>query len=279
MRKVLCLSAFIMLMALCFGTVSASNWEIYVRGKLFNNMQVSGSHFYVPVQQFFDALKFCYGQSDDGTVFVTREPQTRRPLRIKGNSANFVFDGKPFTLPITQINGVAYMDLDSAAVRFDLEVTKTPQTEIIDVVDKVQRLKHQQEIEKRDAYEQRMSAKPADEPGQNGSADYDVEHPVKMVGDIEGFLDQNQWEARWKATVKNHADVPVNNVRIVLNILDGNGEKIDTQVKVVGSMNPGDTASADFYWQDSSRIIATPKVEIQHDPLPVNQKKFETKER
>ena len=37
-------------------------------------------------------------------------------------------------------------------------------------------------------------------------------------------------------------------------------------------MNPGDQASADFYWQSTTHIRANPKIEIQHDPLPETQK-------
>ncbi|MCQ2735993.1 MAG: FxLYD domain-containing protein [bacterium] len=271
MRKLLCLSAFILLMAICIGTASAGSWELYVRGKIFADMKVSNHHFYVPVQPFFNAIKFCYAQDGEGKVFVTRDLQTRQGLRIKGGVCTFVFEGKSFNLPITHFDNAAYMDLESAVSKFGLEMTKTPQTQIIDIVDPVQRVKHQQEIEKRDAYEKRMSAKPEDEAGQAGNGNYDPKEPVKLVGDVDGFIDQSQttWEARWKATVKNHADQPVKNVRIVLNIVDGNNETIDKQVKVVGNMNPGDTQTAEFYWQDTLKIMATPKIEIQNDPLPV----------
>ena len=67
---------------------------------------------------------------------------------------------------------------------------------------------------------------------------------------------------------KNYANKPVNNVRVILHVLDGNNQDLDQQVKVIGTMNPGDQTSADFYWQSTTHIRATPKIEIQHEPLP-----------
>lgn len=277
MRKLVFLTAFVALTALLFQSAFAAEWEIYVRGKIFNNMKISDGKFYVPVKSFLDALKLSYAQNASGVIVIMREPGYKHNLDFRGNSALFVFEDTEFELATKNFNNSTYVDLDSIGKYLDLEITKTPETQIIDVVDKVQRQKHQQAIEKWEAYEKRMNAKPEDDPGQGGSGDYDPNAPVKQVGETEGFLDQTQWEARWTAKVKNYADKPVNNVRVILNVLDGNKEKLDSQVKVIGTMNPGDQASAEFYWQSTTHIMAYPEIEIQHDPLP-ETRLIETKE-
>lgn len=272
MRKILCLSTLFVLLALMVQAVHASDWDIYVRGKLMTDTKISENRFYVPVKPFLDAMKFSYIQDDRGILHVSREPGYKRSINFSGANAGFEFNNNTFNVPLKHFDNKPYVDLEILASKMGLELTKTPQTGIIDVVDKVAQVKHQQAIAKMEAYEKRLKAEPTDDPGQGGSADYDPTQPVKQVGDIEGFLDESQWEARWRATIKNYADKPVNNVRVILHIIDGNGQDLDKQVKVVGTMNPGDQASADFYWQSTTHIRANPKIEIQHDPLPETQK-------
>lgn len=268
MRKILCLSTLFVLLALMVQAVHAQDWDIYVRGKIMTDTKVSENRFYIPVKTFLDAMKFSYLQDDRGIVHISREPGYKRSLNFTSGNAGFEFEGNQFTTAIKFFDNKPYADLEIMASKMGLELTKTPATGIIDVVDKVAQVRHQQAIAKMEAYEKRLKAEPSDDPGQAGSADYDVKEPVKQVGEVEGFLDETQWEARWKATVKNHADKPVNNVRVILHIQDGNGQDLDQQVKVVGTMNPGDQATADFYWQSTSHIRAFPKVEIQNDPIP-----------
>ena len=279
MRKILCLSTLFVLLALMVQVAFANDWDIYVRGRIITDAKASENHFYVPVKSFLDAMKYSYNQDDRGVIHLSREAGYKRSINLAGSTVAFELDQKEFNIPIKHFDDKPYVDLEMISSKMGLSMTKTPETGIIDVVDKVAQAQHQKAIAEMEAYQKRMQASQANADTQTGAINYDPNEPVKQVGDVEGFLDQTQWEARWKVTIKNYADQPVNNVRIVLHIQDGNGQDLDKQIKVIGTMNPGDQTSADYYWQSTSHILAFPKVEIQHDPLPKpeNKKLIETK--
>ncbi len=272
MRKILCLSTLFVLLALMVQVAFATDWDIYVRGRIIPDAKASENHFYVPVKSFLDAMKYSYSQDDRAVIHVSREAGYKRSINLAGSSVTFEFDQREFNIPIKHFDDKPYVDLEMIASKMRLSITKTPETGIIDVVDKVAQAQHQKAIAEMEAYQKRMQATQANANTQTGATNYDPKEPVKQVGEVEGFLDQTMWEARWRATIKNYADKPVNNVRLILHIQDGNQQDLDTQIKVIGTMNPGDQKSEDFYWQSPSHIMAFPKVEIQHDPLPEAKK-------
>ncbi len=256
-----------LLTVLTFSAANAAQWEMYVKNKPFASMKMVGGRPYVALGSFFDTLGFGYRQNVEGAIEVSRDPSVKNNLMFKYPSSSFVFEGRNFVLPVMNINGSTYAELGAAASNLGLDVTRYDATRMIEVVDRFTQTQHAERVAKSMAYDKAMGGKT---PGQSkGKADFDREHPVTQVGEIEGQLDQvTTWEAFWKATVKNNADVPVNNVMLILHIQDGDGKDIDTKMQSIGTMNAGDTASADYYWQSTNHIVAFPKLEIKHDPLP-----------
>jgi hypothetical protein len=94
------------------------------------------------------------------------------------------------------------------------------------------------------------------------------ESPIKQIGEVGGFADTITGQCYWDVTVKNSGDQVVKNVVVTLHIQDVEGKDITSQIKPIGSMNPGDQSKLDFYWQGGRKMIYAPKVEIKHDPLP-----------
>ena len=265
------LLAFSIFVSLFSAFAFASNWEMYVRSKEFSGLKVVNSKFYVPFKAFLDSLKYGY-KNENGTIVITRDSSTRENFSITGNSVNCSFNDRTFVVPVVKIDGSSYANLDVLASYLNLAVTKTVETRIIDVMDKVAVAKHQENIVRINAYEKAMGKTGAvsESSKTGGSAEYDREKPVVQVGEIEGFLDQvSTWEARWRVKAKNTADEPVHNVMLVLHIQDGNGKDVDQLVKSIGTMNPGsETPSVEYYWQSPNRIVVFPKLEIKHTPLP-----------
>lgn len=275
MRKIIGITVFLMFFALMIQSVGAVDWTLYVRGKVMHGMKTADDRFYVPVKSFFDALRYGYTQGADGVITIARDSDVKGNFKITSSPVNFSFNNVNIAVPVKRIGNSFYADLDIIALKFNLGVMKTPSTGIIDVVDKVQVQQQVNTMERLNAFE-KMKSVQNDGKKAESKADFDPKAPVKQVGEIEGFLDESQWEARWSVKVKNYADKPVNNVRVILHIKDGNKEDLDTQIKVVGTMNPGDISTADYYWQSTTRIMAFPEIEIQNDPLP-EEKVVETK--
>ncbi len=261
--------AFLFAASIFANSACASDWQMYVRSKPYENYKIVDSKFYVPVKAFLDALQYGYTQDGNGTLVVTRDKSVRSNFSVSGQNLDCDFAGKTFSLPIVKMGGSSYANLDIFASRFGLGMTKTAATRIIDIVDKESVFKHQENIARMTAYEKAMGSKGDKKEASSGSGNYDRENPVKQVGDVEGFLDQSTtWEARWSVKVKNEADEPVRNVMLILHVQDGTGKDMDQLVKSIGTLNPGQVSGADYYWQSLNRIIAFPKLEIKHDPLP-----------
>lgn len=276
MKKISMLFACILVLAFATSAFAYNGaWQMYVRNREFKGMKVIDSKFYVPVRSFFDALKYGYSQ-EDGFVAVTRDNSVKENFSIPGNSLNCSFDGRTFVIPVTKISGSSYANVDVLTTNFNLAVTKTTATRIIDVMDKVGVAKHQENIARTIAYEKAIGKNTPSDDGtkKEGSANYDREKPVVQVGEVEGFLDQTTtWEARWNVKVKNEADEAVHNVMLILHIQDGQGNDVDQLVKTVGTMNPGETNGGEYYWQSKNHIVVFPKLEIKHTPLPKLEKK------
>ena len=274
MKKISILLAYFLVLAFVAPAFAYDGpWQMYVRNREFKGMKIVNSKFYVPVKSFFDALKYGYAQ-EDGFLAVYRENTVRDNFSIPGNSLNCSFDDRTFVIPITKIGGYSYADIDILARYFNLAVAKTVASRIVDVVDRTEVAKHQEQIARTMAYEKAIGKNTgAGEGAQGESGTFDREKPVVQVGEVEGMLDQaTTWEARWSVKVKNEADEPVQNVILILHIQDGEGKDVDQLSKTIGTMNPGENSGAEYYWQSTNHIVVFPKLEIKHTPLPKREK-------
>lgn len=86
-------------------------------------------------------------------------------------------------------------------------------------------------------------------------------------------------ELRGTATIKNTSDKRVTNVKFTVELLDLGDNPVTTlPTKFISALEPGETASQDFLWYNYYNQTITPKVKIEHDPLPTPKKKTESKE-
>lgn len=264
MKKLLALLVIMpILMFALVAQVGAANWTTYVKGRVIPSMERSGQ-ILVPVKAFLDVAGIGYQQDASGVVVLSKTDKTRTGLSLQTTALNCSFSERPATLGIVRVNGAAYTKLQAICALLQLTIKKYPATAMIEVTDEAAQAVRATQIAKSAAAEkiaQANSNKPA--------AKFDREHPVKQLGEIEGILDQvTTWQAYWTAKVKNYADVPVHNVVMILHIQTADGKDVDTQMKSIGTMNPGDTASGEFYWQSPNHVNAFPKLEIKHQPLP-----------
>lgn len=86
-------------------------------------------------------------------------------------------------------------------------------------------------------------------------------------------------ELRGTATIKNTSDKRVTNVKFTVELRDLGDNPVTTlPTKFISGMEPGETASQDFLWYNYYNQTITPKVKIEHDPLPTPKKKPDAKE-
>ena len=85
-------------------------------------------------------------------------------------------------------------------------------------------------------------------------------------------------ELRGTATIKNTSDKRVTNIKFTVELRDLGDNPVTTlPTKFISALEPGETASQDFLWYNYYNQTLTPKVKIEHDPLPTPKKKADAK--
>jgi hypothetical protein len=85
-------------------------------------------------------------------------------------------------------------------------------------------------------------------------------------------------ELRGTATIKNTSDQRVTNVKFTVELKDLGGNPVASlPTKFISVLEPGESSSQDFLWYNYYNQTITPKVKIEHDPLPKKKKKDDSK--